>query len=195
MIENSFDKGPEGWCSYDYHWSIVAGGPNIFVLATWQESGGIDDSGHIWADQSRWSTDTPETPTSILPLLVYRNWSGLDPIDLREAEVSVYLRGDGLQLDGAKCYFWVHSVHCRWHFDGSPLTIAAGAWSPEPNRFTLANDESMWRMSWSRDPANPLPLDEVLASAESYGFSFVGFGQEPRGRFSIDEFEIKTAGA
>lgn len=193
MIQNSFDRSPEGWCSYDYHWGIVAGGPNIFVLATQAASGGVGDSGHIWADHSRWSADTPESPTSVLPLLVYRNWSGLDPIDLRDAEVSVYLRGDGLQLDGAKCYFWVHSVHCRWHFDGNPLTIADGAWSSEPNRFTLANDESSWRLSWSRDPADPLPLDKVLASAESYGFSFVGFGQEPRGRFSIDEFQIKPA--
>ena len=75
MVQNSFAKGPEGWCSYDYHASMVAGGQNIFVLATWVAAGGVDDGAYIWADQSRWSADTPEKPLSILPLLFYPSWS------------------------------------------------------------------------------------------------------------------------
>ena len=43
MIVNRFSKGPEGWCSYDYHASIVSGGRNVFVLATWEGSGGVDN--------------------------------------------------------------------------------------------------------------------------------------------------------
>ena len=39
MIKNDFDKGPEGWCSYDYHASMVADGSNIFILATWAAQG------------------------------------------------------------------------------------------------------------------------------------------------------------
>ena len=35
-IHHHFERGPECWCSYDYHASMVAGGTNIFVLATWQ---------------------------------------------------------------------------------------------------------------------------------------------------------------
>ena len=38
-------------------------------------------------------------------------------------------------------------------------------------------------------------LNDVMASAHSYGFSFVGFGREPRGKFSMDEFRISRAGA
>ena len=58
MIRNSFDLGPEGWHSYDYHGEIVTGA-GIYVLATWQREGGVEGSGFIWADQSRWSTDVP----------------------------------------------------------------------------------------------------------------------------------------
>ncbi|MCX8214388.1 MAG: hypothetical protein OTJ97_07775 [SAR202 cluster bacterium] len=66
-IKNNFDMGPDGWSSYDYHWSIVAKGSNIFILTTWERTGGVDDGGYVWADESRWSADTPESPVSILP--------------------------------------------------------------------------------------------------------------------------------
>ena len=193
MVKNSFDKGPEGWCSYDYHASVVGGGTNIFVLTTSERSGGVNDSGYVWCDESRWSADTPESPVSVLPFIMYTHWVGADPMDLRNAEVSVYLRGDGLQLDGAECYFWVHSSHTRWHYNSNPLEISDGEWASTPNVFTLKNDESLWHMSWAGDPSNPSSLDRLLSSSISYGFSFVGFGQETRGKFSMDELEIKLA--
>jgi len=194
MIRNTFDKGPEGWCSYDYHWSIVAKGRNIFILTTWEAAGGVNDSGYIWCDETRWSADTPESPVSLLPFITYTNWVGREPLDLRDARVSVYLRGDGLQLLGAQCYFWVVSSGGRCHLTSCPLTISDGAWAKEPNVFTLRNDESLWHRSWSADPANTPALDDLLANARSYGFSLVGFGQEPRGKFCMDEFEIRFAG-
>ena len=46
-VVNTFEKGPEGWCSYDYHASIIAG-QNYFVLTTWEERGGADDTGCVW---------------------------------------------------------------------------------------------------------------------------------------------------
>jgi hypothetical protein len=113
VLQNNFNKGPEGWCSYDYHWTNVAKRNNIFVLTTWERSGGVDGRSYVWTDESRWSADTPESPVSILPLLLFRGWVGEDPVDLREAEVSVYLRGDSLQLDGARCYFWVNKPGVR----------------------------------------------------------------------------------
>ncbi|MCX8214305.1 MAG: hypothetical protein OTJ97_07345 [SAR202 cluster bacterium] len=67
-MKNSFDKGQEGWCSYDYHGSVT-GGKNIFILTTHEHSGGVNDSGYIWCDEHRWSPDPPETPVSILPLI------------------------------------------------------------------------------------------------------------------------------
>ena len=33
MISNHFVRGPESWCSYDYHASMVAGKHNVFTGA------------------------------------------------------------------------------------------------------------------------------------------------------------------
>ena len=71
-VVNTFADGPEGWCSYEYHASMIAGA-NYFVLTTWAANGGVGDSGYVWADHTRWSTDAPERPVSILPLILYRN--------------------------------------------------------------------------------------------------------------------------
>lgn len=194
MLTNRFECGPEGWCSYDYHWSIVAKGRNIFILTTWEPSGGVNDSGYIWCDETRWSADTPETPVSLLPFLIYNNWVGGGPMDLREAEVSVFLRGDGLELHGSECYFWALGPGGRWHFSGHALAISDGHWAADANRLSLTNDEALWYLSWPSDPTNPPALDTVLANVVSYGISLVGFGQEPRGKFSMDEFAIRLRG-
>ena len=197
-MKSSFDLGSEAWCSYDYHASVPLGA-NFFVMAPWEPSGGVNDSGYIWTNEAGWSADTPERPISVLPLLIYRHWVGLGPVDLREARVSVYLRGDGLELGGARCYFWVvgrggeKGSGGRWHYASNPLHISDGRWADEPNVFTLHNDESLWHRSWSADPANPPSLDDLLGNCRSYGFSFVDFGQLPRGRFAMDEIEIELA--
>jgi len=191
MVKNNFDKGPEGWCSYDYHASMVADGTNVFILATWAAAeDGADHGGSIWTDHRRWSADTPEHPLSILPLLFYRSWIGADPLDLRQAAVSVYLRGDDLILDGAQCFFWVVAAGTRWHYTAQPLAIEDGGWAAIANRFVLAVDEDQWHCSWSSDPANPTPLDQVLSQAISYGFSFVGFSREVSGKLSMSRFSI-----
>ena len=189
VLRTTFDKGPERWCSYDYHMSVL-GRSNIFVLTTHETSGGVNGSGYVWADEHRWSADTPEAPVSVLPLIYYRTWDDEGPVDLRGADVSVYLRGDGLELDGASCYFWVNMAGTRWHYTSNPLEISDGRWADEPLTFTLENDESLWHMSWTALADGPTPLDTLLREAISYGFSFVGFGQEPRGRLSMDELEI-----
>ena len=192
MVKNSFEHGPEGWCSYDYHASVVAR-RNVFILATWEKEGGVGNSGYVWVDHARWSADTPEKPLSILPLIFYRGWVDADPIDLRGAEVSVYLRGDDLQLDGAQCFFWIHGVGGRWHYTSHPLSISDAGWSSAPLRFSLENDEPLWHHSWPRDPNTSRPLDCILGQALSYGFSFTGFSSEVSGRLCMSEFEIKTA--
>ena len=189
-MKNSFERGPESWHSYDYHASMVSGGHNVFVLATWVRGGGVDDASYVWTDNTRWSADVPERPVSILPLIFYQHWIGEDPIDLREAKVSVHLRGDDLELYGAQCFFWVHGGGTRWHCTGSPIEIAEGRWNPEPSRITLTNDESLWHRSWSGKRPMPASLDSVLAEAVSYGFSFAGFSAEVTGRLSMSQFEI-----
>ncbi len=202
-VVNTFDRGPEGWQVYDYNGGI-AGGGNVFYAATWEKSGGVRDTGYIWGDDSRWRIDTPEKPHSILPFILYRDWlvvhpfkpaqdgSKGEPLDLREAEVSVYLRGDQLDLKGAKCYFWTlnHPINTRWHYQGHPLPISQGRWGDKVT-FVLKNEESLWYRSWSKNPQRPASLDQVLRSCDSYGFSFVGFSGEVTGRFAMDQFEIK----
>ena len=190
MITNPFSRGPEGWCSYDYHASMVGGKTNVFILTTWAPSGGVDDASYVWTDNTRWSADTPERPLSILPFLHYRSWVDADSVDLRDAEMSVHLRGDDLILDGAECYFWVHAASTRWHLNSAPLEIADGRWPESPSRVRLTPDESLWHNSWAGDPRGPTPLAEVLGAAVSYGFSFVGFSSEVTGRLSMARFEV-----
>ena len=205
-VVNTFERGRESWQVYDYNGGI-AGGGNVFFLPTWEKTGGVGDSGYIWADDSRWRIDTPEDPHSILPFLLYHRWVALDAqepprkpdtpratgfvkgdaLDLREAEVSVRLRGDNLDLKGAHCLFWVHHGSTRWHYTGHRLKIHQGTWGPE-ERFVLHNDEAQWHRSW--DPGQN-SLDEVLKISYSYGFSFVGFSEEVTGKFSMDEFRIR----
>ena len=195
-MKSSFDVGQEGWCSYDYHGCIRAD-RRLMVLTIWEPTGGSDGGGYIWTDEHGWSADTPESPVSVLSFMLYRNWVGASPLDLREARVSVHLRGDDLQLFGAECYFWVvgSGDRGRWHYNSAPLNISHGSWAGEPNNvFTLHNDESLWHRSWSKDPENPPSLDDLLGECHSYGFSFVEFGQVPKGRFAMDELEIRLAG-
>ena len=190
-VVNTFEKGPESWCSYEYHASVVAG-QNYFVLTTWAERGGVDDGGYVWADHTRWSTDAPEKPMSILPLIHYRNWADEPPTDLRGTELSVQLRGDDLALGGAECYFWAHTSGTRWHRNGHPVPIADGHWG-EPTRVRLESDESGWHKSWVRDRAIEASLETVLGSSTSYGFSFVGLSREVSGKLSMGSFAIRSS--
>lgn len=190
VIRNTFAVGPESWCSYEYNASIVAK-DEIFILTTWSPTGGPGNAGYVWADETRWSADIPESPISILALITYRRWANLGPIDLRGAKGSVYLRGDGLQLHGAKCFFWANRLGERWHLTSQPLEISAGGWADGPQRFSLPNDESAWHRSWA--PHTPKSLDGTLANAISYGFAFVGYARSVSGRLSMAQFELSPA--
>jgi hypothetical protein len=108
-------------------------------------------------------------------------------LDLRGAEVSVRLRGDGLDLKGAKGYFWAMGGTGRWHYTGRPLKITQGAWGPE-ERFVLPSDESQWHFSWPPGGGN---LNQALKTSHSCGFSFVGFSGEVTGKFSMDDFRLR----
>ena len=190
-ILNSFDSDRDGWQAYDYNGGISGGG-NVFYPLNWEKSGGVNNSGYVWADDSQWRIDTPESPNSILAFIIYRKWVQAPALDLREAEISVFLRGDGLNLKGAKCYFWAldHEIGTRWHFTSQPLEIAQGGWGKRL-RFRLRNQESLWHRSWARTPSNPASLDEVLRTCDSYGFSFLNFSGEVTGKLSMDELEIR----
>jgi len=187
IIADHFEKDAEGWHIYDF-----SGGPgkrDIFRPVTWERSGGVKNSGYIWADDSRWSIDTPEKPHSILALIHYRRWVKGPPLDMRDAEVSVYLRGDKLDLKGAKCYFWVNKPGTRWHLTTQPLKITEGKWGDKLT-FVCKNDEKLWHRSWANFPIN---LNDVLQTCHSYGFAFVGFSEKVTGKFAMDDFVIQLA--
>ena len=195
LLLNSFNSDREGWQAYDYNGGI-AGGGNVFYPLNWEKAGGVNTSGYVWADDSQWRIDTPESPNSILAFIIYRKWvSGL-ALDLREAEVSVFLRGDGLNLKGGRCYFWAldQESGTRWHYTSQPLEVTQGRWG-EPLRFRLKNQESLWHRTWARTPSNPASLDEVLRTCDSYGFSFLNFSGEVTGKLSMDELAIRLKAA
>ena len=192
-MKHTFDRGPEGFCSYEYHAGKRAR-RNMFILVIWEKSGGINDSGYIWSDEHGWSADTPEDPISVFPFDLRRQWVGEGPVDLRNADVSVYLRGDGLELHGSKALFWVVSGGTSWHLDSHPIEIAEGRWPDQPDQFTLTDDESLWHRTWSGDPSNIPPLSDVLANCTSYAIQLSGFTALPTGRISMDELEITLAG-
>ena len=194
VLATTFDKGPEGWQVYDYNGGI-AGGGNVFYPVTWEKSGGVNGTGYVWGDDARWRIDTPENPHSILALIIYRDWVKGKALDLRGAELSVHLRGDKLDLKGAKSLFWAFNQRrgTRWHFKGHPFKVAEGGWGDKQTA-ALKNDESLWHRSWSRHPDKPATLDQVLGECDSYGFSFVGFSGEVTGKFAMDELVLKRKG-
>jgi hypothetical protein len=190
---DNFNAGAEGWQVYDYNGG--SGGSNVFYPVTWESSGGVGNSGYVWGDDSRWRIDTPESPNSILSFIIYRSWVAKQALDLRNTAVSVYLRGDNLDLKGANVYFWAlnNARGARYHYTSHPLQVSQGAWGQELS-FVLNNDENLWHNSWQRTPSNPASLNDVLSVCDSYGFSFVGFptGAEATGRFAMDELTIST---
>jgi hypothetical protein len=187
-LVDTFNAGGQGWQIYDYNGQPFGteGGVNVFYPVTWESSGGVGDSGYVWADDSRWRIDTPETPDSILSFIIYQSWVGQPAVDLRNKTVSVYLRGDNLDLKGASVYFWAYGQSSRWHLTSRPLSVSQGAWGTKET-FVLTDNESLWHNSW-----HSASLDSVLASCDSFGFSFVGFpySQEVTGKFSMDELTI-----
>lgn len=190
VIDN-FNSGAEGWQIYDYDGGQSG---NVFYPVTWENSGGVGNSGYVWGDDSRWRIDTPENPDSILSFIVYRSWVGESSLDLRDAELSFYLRGDNLDLKGGNIYFWVLNSEPyghRWHLTSEPLQITEGAWGAKQT-VTLFNDPTKWHRSWTRSPLVPGTINDILSNVESYGFSFVGFSEEVTGKFSMDELELRA---
>jgi hypothetical protein len=219
VIHYSFDgndQESEIWRVYDYGGDGQAGGRNIFYPVDWVATGGVNDSGYVWADDTRWRIDTPEKPVSILALILYQNWhmprpagkpgtyprgfgqgtrDGYGPpqLDVRNARLSVHLRGDNLNLKGSRVYFWIVTPQgYRWHFYGQPIAVSADCWGP-PTELVLKNDPKLWHLSFHGNDPEP-DLESCLKHVVSYGFAFVGFSAEVTGKLSLDEFRLELAG-
>jgi len=160
----------------------------------YKASGGYDNAAYVTADDSLWTIDTPESPHSILSLIVPSTLElRIPPLDLSGTTISFSLRGDNLQLFGSSCYFWIVTflpLSTRWHYVSQPLTIPEGKWS-DIQAITLKPDEKLWHCSFSL--ANPrVSLKDTLETCMSFGFSFVGFSEKVTGEFSLSEFIINT---
>jgi len=182
------DTTPE-WYSYTY----LGEGSHQYCLSNSHESGGFNDSPYITVDDSMWTIDTPESPQSILALIIpsITHQIRIPPLDLCNIDISFSLRGDDLQLYGARCYFWVLTflpASTRWHYISQPLNIPNGKWSTL-QKLTLHTNESLWHCSFSRRKPR-VPLNQTLGHCMSFGFSFVGFSEKVVGKLSLSEFTI-----
>lgn len=187
ILTNEFNTNQQGWWSYNFDEGT---GQNVFFPLTWRPDGGINNSGYVWTDDSRWAIDTPEEPDSILALTTYTDWQEIGPVDLKNAIITVNLKGDNLELKGSNLYFWAldNETGARWHFTDYPIKIPIGKWE-DKIQFKLSNDESRWHRSWGPES----DLNMTLSGTDSFGFSFRGFpeNEEVTGKLSMDQFEIK----
>lgn len=181
---NPFDASPSGWMVYDYNGTGGLGGNNVWYPVGWQQTGGINDTGYIIADDSKWRIDELESPMSVLPLIIYWSWFSLrTTFNLGNVTLALYLRGHNLDLKGATVHFWVFGQGSRYHHT-QPLVVPDGVWSAQQFVY-LSTDPAYWHNSWNR--RTPTPLATVLRYAESWGISFVGFSEEPTGELHMDE--------
>ena len=187
MVENTFDKDDGKWCSYFYGGGIDK---DCFVPVVREKTGGVNNSGYIWADDTMWNIDEPDD--SILAFVFYRSWTGNGSINLMDRKVSLYLRGDNLKLYGAECYFWVFTPYTRWHYIHEPLRIQNFRWDSTPDYIHLTNDESLWYNSWCEEGYRRKTIEFALRMVTSYGISFRGYSQEVKGMLSMDEFKIEA---
>ncbi len=177
------------WKSYEY---FPEG--HIYRDPHYDRNGGPDGRPCVWGDDTLWNVDTPEQPHSILFFIHYRFWNKELPMDLRDAQIRCRLRGDGLQLHGASCYFWavthVQST-TRYHLVQHPIPISQGSWGDEIV-FRLAAEPSQWHCSFVSKPEvfQPVGLVSTLSACFSYGFSFVGFSEKVVGRVGLADFQM-----
>lgn len=185
-IRSTFDLGREGWRVYEYH----DGQPNIFNKPTVRREGGVDGGAYIEARSTQWTEDTPESPHSVLALLTYRRWMRQAHFDLRDRTLTVSLKGSGLDLKGAKVYFWVMVNSTRFHYVAFPLDVTNDAWTT--STFPIRENTALWNVSWAGN-GQAESLGNVLNAGLSYGFSFVGFpdGDVPTGSLLLDDFSIR----
>jgi Ca2+-binding RTX toxin-like protein len=186
-----FSDGSDRWKAYDYDGGLYGNG-NVFYPASWSATGGADGGGYIYAEDSRWQID-PETPHSILALTTYPQWvdsSASFNLDLTDAVIEFYLRGDALDLQGAQAYFWITDGSGRWKSYVQPLAIGDGEWAFNSVSLNSLRLED-WVVSFQSGPDNVVDFSNV----SSWGIGFVGFdqGKEPTGTIALDEFVISRS--
>jgi hypothetical protein len=89
IVNNDFNNhNSGGWTIYDWYALPGGGADHKFHPVSLEDSGGVNDSGYAWGDDTRWTIDFPDS-NSILPFLVYDVHNPLRHGDMRNAVVSV----------------------------------------------------------------------------------------------------------
>lgn len=191
IIQQDFKDWPEFWVSYEdqpYRGNI------FYPLSHTQED---INTGYVWSDDSRWRIDAPETPNSILAMLVYFKWMNRQDIvssrsqtfDFSGKQIQFGLRGDNLDLKGGHCHFWVENEYGRWHRTANNLVIGTTSW--ENQSITLDATPANWTRTYDRYGTSP---SLNLSIISSWGFSFIGFprGVPVTGKFMLSHFYAKV---
>jgi len=188
QIDSQTHDSTAQWYSYAY----LGVDSHEYMPCQYSATDGVNGAACVTADDSLWTVDTPESPRSILALILPTVLEAkLPPLDLKNISVSFYLRGDDLQLFGAQCYFWIVTFSpytTRWHYTHYPLEVPEGRWSAQQT-LVLNPDESLWHCSFSAETPR-VPVQEALTCCHSFGFSFVGFSEKVLGKLSLSEFVI-----
>lgn len=130
--------------------------------------------------------------------------------DLRDARLSVHLRGRDFRPEGTELLFWAQAYHdvtkqrardwraSNWAFSGAPLTsaLASGGWTRADLR--LWNDANEWTyagksLAQHRDNYQYLPLDRTLADVNAdflHVLAYVDEDRPPTGEVAFDELDI-----
>jgi len=177
------------WKSYKY---LGGDRGHTYHEVRHEPTGGPENGPYVWADDTKWSIDTPEDPPSILFLIQYRIWNNEPPLDLRNAELRFRLRGENLALHGGRCHFWAVTyapTATRWHYSGESIPIADGCWGDEVV-LRLEDDPEKWHHSFSSFRGGEQTLGATLSTCFSYGFSLVGFSEKVTGRICLADFRL-----
>jgi len=181
----AFETGADYWISYDYN-ADRATYENVFYAASWASQGGSDGGGFIFADDSRWRIDTPETPALVFPLAIRSEW--LDPrynhLDFDGHTASFDLKATNLDLKGGQAYLYVYDTHGRVVKFDQPLLIENGLWVHNQVTIGSLNDDA-WDVTFL---PNPGLIDATKIA--SWGIAFAGFTEEPTGILALDQFSI-----
>ena len=228
IYRETFDKGPGGWAvgkndeNGRWHRNIF-GYRGDEVPLTWHPSGGAN--GGFASSESPWYFDDNHGEFSWFYLAIRVANSadiGLAGADLRNAIISITLRGTDLKLYENRLIFWIQGrsgrtggyyegkeVLYNWALESQPITaeLEDGEWHEV--HLCLTTDEDAWsqmgivkgghrkkiRVIQSRDAAEGT-LDHILSGAHhNFGFLLCDLDslQLPEGRIDVDTIAIYGA--
>ena len=156
VYRESFDSGPGKWLTGKNRTDPPGWHRNILgfwgegVPLKWSAKGG--HSGGFAYTEPPWYFDDNHGEFYWLYLIfvAYSNDAGLAGADLRDAEVSFYLRGRDPDLKGSRLFFWIQGPghegdsNRNWALTSIPWDriLLDGGW--QEVRFKLPDDESRW---------------------------------------------------